>query len=160
LFAINCSRISRFCWEFSLFALRFKYDNSKRMEIGFKMATISRTHGQVSAGAFYGLQPIILKIAGTGVGTGDTVNATTGVITDGNFTKSIRAIQRIASIVYIGSRADNQFVVIIDGATANPYVSANTDTDVAAAIDAVVTAAHNVSTTVTDITGLTAGTLA
>jgi hypothetical protein len=122
------------------------------------MATISRTHGQVSAGAFYGLQPIILKISGTNVGTLDSGGNTTA-ITEGNFTKSIRAIQRIASIVYIGTRADNQFVVIIDGATANAYVSANTDTDVAAAIDAVVTAAHSVSTTVTDITGLAAGTL-
>jgi hypothetical protein len=121
---------------------------------------IGRKNGTVSSQGFYGLQPTILKIAGTGVGTADSVDGTTGVITEGNFTKSIRAIQRIASIVYIGTRANNQFVVIIDGATANPYVSANTDTDVAAAVDTVVTAATSVSTTVTDITGLAAGTLA
>jgi len=124
------------------------------------MAGISRVHGTAAAGGFYGYQPTILKIAGTGVGTADSVDGTTGVITEGNFTKSIRAIQRIASIVYIGTRANNQFVVIIDGATANPYVSANTDTDVAAAVDTVVTAATSVSTTVTDITGLAAGTIA
>jgi hypothetical protein len=122
-------------------------------------AGISRVHGTVSSEGFYGLQPTILKIAGTNVGTADSVDGT-GAITEGNFTKSIRAIQRIASIVYIGTRANNQFVVIIDGATANAYVSANTDTDVAAAVDTVVTAATSVSTTVTDITGLAAGTLA
>jgi hypothetical protein len=115
------------------------------------MAGITRVHGTAAAGGFYGYQPLILKIYGTGVG-----NA--GI--DGNFEKAIKAIEQLASIVFIGTRSNNQFVVILDGATANAYVSANTDTNVAAAVDAVVTAATSVSTTVTDISGLVAGDLA
>jgi hypothetical protein len=115
------------------------------------MAGITRVHGTAAAGGFYGYQPLILKIAGTGVG-----NA--GI--DGNFEKAVKAIQQRASIVFIGTRSNNQFVVILDAATANAYVSANDDTDIAAAIDAVVTAATSVSTTVTDISGLAAGDLA
>jgi hypothetical protein len=112
---------------------------------------ITRINGTTQAGGFYGLQPTILKIAGTGIG-----NA--GV--DGNFEKAIRAIQLRASIVYIGTRANNQFVVIIDGTSANAFNGSNSDSDLAAAIDAVVTAATGVSTTVTDITGLAAGSIA
>jgi hypothetical protein len=121
---------------------------------------ISRKNGTVTTPAgFYGYQPIILKIAGTDVGAADSV-AGDGTITLGNFSKAIRAIETIASIVYIGTRANNQFVVIIDGPSANAYVSSNTDTDITAAIDNVVTLATSVSTTVTDISGLTAGSLA
>jgi hypothetical protein len=112
---------------------------------------ITRINGTTQAGGFYGLQPVILKIAGTGVGAA-------GI--NGNFEKAIRAIQLRASIVYIGTRANDQFVVIIDGTSANAYNGSNSDTDITVAIDTVVTAATSVSTTVTDITGLTAGSLA
>jgi hypothetical protein len=106
-----------------------------------------------------GYQMTFLKIAGTNVGTADTGGGTTAIV-EGNFTKAIRAIQQIGSIVYIGTRADNQFVVAVDAATINPYVSANTDTDVAAAVDAVVTAATGVAAvTVTNVSGLAAGSL-
>jgi hypothetical protein len=115
------------------------------------MAGITRVHGTAAAGGFYGYQPTILKIAGTGVGAA-------GI--DGNFEKAVKAIQQRASIVLIGTRANNQFVVVLDGATANAYNGSNSDTDLAAAIDAVVTAATGVSTTVTDISGLAAGDLA
>jgi hypothetical protein len=118
------------------------------------MAGITRVHGTAAAGGFYGYQPLILKIAGTGVG-----NA--GI--DGNFEVVVKAIQQRASIVFIGTRANNQFCVIVDAATANAYVSANDDTDIVAAIDAVVTAAlaeQSISVTVTDISGLVAGNLA
>jgi len=115
------------------------------------MAGITRVHGTAAAGGFYGYQPVILKIAGTNVGTA-------GI--GGNFEKAITAIEQRASIIFIGTRTNNQFVVILDGATANAYNGANSDTDIAAAIDAVVTAATSVSTTVTDISGLAAGDLA
>jgi len=115
------------------------------------MAGITRVHGTAAAGGFYGYQPTILKIAGTGVGAA-------GI--DGNFEKAVKAIQQRASIVLIGTRANNQFVVVLDGATANAYNGSNSDTDLAAAIDAVVTSATGVSTTVTDISGLAAGDLA
>ena len=124
------------------------------------MATAPKVNGLTTAGSFYGYDPIILKIAGTNVGTADTAS-TDGVaaFTEGNFAKAVRAIQTQMSIVHIGERADDQFVVMVDSATANAYVSANTDTDVAAAVDSLVTAATSVSTTVTEIT-LAAGDLA
>jgi hypothetical protein len=112
------------------------------------MAGISRVNGNAAAGAFFGYTPAFYLVTGTNVGTASSVDGTTGAITDGNFEKSIRAIERISSIVFIGPRGNNGFVVGIDAPTANAYVSANTDTDVAAAIDAVVTAATSVSTTV------------
>jgi hypothetical protein len=121
---------------------------------------IGRKNGTITTPAgFYGYTPVILKVAGTGVGSADTV-AGDGTITLGNFSKAIRAIELAASVVYIGTRANNQFVVIIDGPSASAYVSANSDTDVAAAIAARVQSATSVSTTVTDISGLVAGNLA
>ena len=113
------------------------------------MATQAKVNGLTTAGSFYGYDPLILKIAGTAVGTADVASADgVAAFTEGNFSKAIRAIQTQMSIVHIGARADNQFVVMVDAATANAYVSANTDVDVAAAVDALVTAATSVSTTV------------
>ena len=113
------------------------------------MATQAKVNGLTTAGSFYGYDPIILKIAGTNVGTADTASVDgVAAFTEGNFSKAIRAIQTQMSIVHVGARADNGFVVMIDSATANAYVSANTDTDVEAAVDALVTAATSVSTTV------------
>lgn len=124
------------------------------------MATAPKVNGLTVAGSFYGYDPIILKVAGTNVGTADTASVDgVAAFTEGNFSKAIRAIQTQMSIVHIGERANNQFVVMVDSATANAYVSANSDTDVAAAVDALVTAATGVSTTVTEIT-LAAGDLA
>jgi hypothetical protein len=126
------------------------------------MAGFQRVHGSPASGGFYGYQPVILKIAGTGVGTADTVDGNGNITAEGNFGKSLRAIQERASIVFVGTRADNQFVVMIDGPTANAYNGANDDTSITAAIDAVVTAGlgGGISVTVTDISGLVAGNLA
>jgi hypothetical protein len=124
------------------------------------MATQAKVNGLTTAGSFYGYDPIILKIAGTDVATADTASVDgVAAFTEGNFSKAIRAIQTQMSIVHIGERADDQFVIMVDSATANAYVSANTDTNVAAAVDALVTAATSVSTTVAEIT-LAAGDLA
>jgi uncharacterized protein with NAD-binding domain and iron-sulfur cluster len=123
------------------------------------MATQPKVNGLTVAGSFYGYDPIILKIAGTNVATADTASVDgVAAFTEGNLSKAIRAIQTQMSIVHIGERADDQIVIMVDSATANAYVSANTDTDVAAAVDALVTAATSVSTTVTEIT-LAAGDL-
>jgi hypothetical protein len=120
---------------------------------------IARVNGFVTSQGFYGYQPLFLKVTGTGVGTADSVDGVTGEITEGNFTKAIRAIELQASVVYVGTRANNQFVVVVDGSDAGAYVTANTDTDVAAAIAARIYTATSVSTTVTDVTGLAAGSL-
>ena len=117
------------------------------------MATAPKVNGLTTAGSFYGYDPIILKITGTGVATADTasVDGIAG-FTEGTFSKAIRAIQTQMSIVHIGERADNLVCVMVDGATANAYVSANSDTDVAAAVKALVDAATGVTSTVTEIT--------
>lgn len=124
------------------------------------MAGINRVHGHVVAPATLtgGYTLAFFKVAGTNVGTADSPAVDDGTpITLGNFSKAIRAIQTIATTVYIGARANNQFVVGIDEPSASRFVSANSDTDLAAAIDAVVTAATSVSTTVTDVSDLTSG---
>lgn len=126
------------------------------------MSGISRVNGNAAAGAFYGYSATVLKIAGTNIGTASTGGGTTA-ITEGNFEKSIRALQTIASIVYIGTRADDQFVVIVDAPTAQPTGPAyNTDATptVTERVKAVLDAATGVTTTITDISGLAAGTLA
>lgn len=116
------------------------------------MAGISRVHGGVVAETLTGgYQMTWLTVAGTNVGTADSGGAGTA-ITEGNFTKAIRAIQTVATTVYIGPRADGGFVVALDGATAQPTGPAY-DTDgsptVAERIKAVVDAATSVTTTVT-----------
>lgn len=128
------------------------------------MAGIDRVHGSVVAPATLtgGYPMLFLKIAGTGIGTADTGGGTTAIV-EGNFTEALRALQTVASTVYIGTRADNQFVVAVDGSTAQPTGPAY-DTDatptVAERVKAVLDAATGVTTTVTDISGLVAGNLA
>jgi hypothetical protein len=116
------------------------------------MPGINRIHGGVTAEFLLSAyQQTFLKITGTGIGTADTVNGTTGAITDGNFAKSIRAIQTIATTSYIGPRADNGFIVMVDGATAQPDGPAyDTDgtPDVATRLAAVLLAATGVTATV------------
>lgn len=121
----------------------------------------ARKNGSVlNPAGFYGLQPVFLLVADTGVGTADTGGGTSAIV-EGNYTKSIRAIGGLASIVYLGTRANNQFVVVLDKASANPYDTANDDTDLAAAVVKVVEAATGLSSVVvTDISGLEAGDLA
>ena len=116
------------------------------------MPGINRIHGGVTSEFLLSAyQQTFLKITGTGVGTADSVNGTTGAITDGNFAKAIRAIQTIATTSWIGPRADDGFLVMVDGATAQPTGPAY-DTDstptVAERIKAVVDAATGVTTTV------------
>ena len=123
------------------------------------MASQAKVNGLTTAGSFYGYDPIILKITGTGVATADTASVDgVAAFTEGTLSKAIRAIQTQMSIVHIGERADNLVCVMVDGATANAYVSANSDTDVAAAVKALVDAATGVTSTVTEIT-LAAGDL-
>jgi hypothetical protein len=117
-----------------------------------KMPGINRIHGGVTAEFLLsGYQQTFLKITGTDIGTADSVDGTTGAITDGNWTKAIRALQTIATTSWIGPRADNGFLVMVDGATAQPTGPAY-DTDstptVAERVKAVLDAATGVTTTV------------
>ena len=128
------------------------------------MAGIARKNGTVvNPATLHGGYPMtFLKLVAGNVGTADTGGGTTAIV-EGNFTKAIRAIQTVATIVYIGTRADGQFVVAVDGSTAQPTGPAY-DTDasptVTERVKAVVDAATSLNVTVTDISGLAAGVLA
>jgi hypothetical protein len=131
------------------------------------MAGIDRIHGSVVNPASFvsGYSMTFLKIAVSGINLADdTTNATTGAITEGNFTKAVRIVQNVASIAYLGTRANAQFVVAVDGATAQPTGEAyNSDTSptVAERLKIDLEAALAGSTfTITDISALTAGQLA
>lgn len=127
------------------------------MELGITikeiiMPGINRIHGGVeSEFLMSAYQQTFLKITGTNIGTADSVNGTTGAITDGNFSKAIRAIQTIATTSWIGPRHNDGFVIMVDGATAQPTGPAY-DTDssptVAERIADVLDAATGVTTTV------------
>jgi hypothetical protein len=116
------------------------------------MAGISRIHGKVAEGFLIsGYSQTFLKITGTNIGTADTGGGAAGAITEGNFSKAIRAIQTIATTSWIGPRADGGFLVLVDAPTAQPTGPAfDTDADptVAERIKAVVDAATGVTTTV------------
>ena len=126
---------------------------------------ITRIHGGVVAPAtLHGGYPMtFLKVVDSNSGfTADTTDGNGNITAEGGFAVAIRAIQQIGTIVYIGTRANGQFVVALDSSTINAYVSANTDTSVTAAVDAVIVATSTFgdTITVTDISGLAAGTLA
>ena len=115
------------------------------------MAGISRVNGGVVAETLTGgYQTQYFTVTGSSVATADTGGAGTA-ITEGTFTKAIRAIQTVATIVYIGPRADGGFVVGVDGATAQPTGPAY-DTDstptVAERLKAVIDTATGVTSTV------------
>ena len=115
------------------------------------MAGIDRIHGGVTAEFMLsGYQQTFLKITGTNIGTADTGGGTTA-ITEGNFSKAIRTIQTIATISWIGPRHNDGFVVLVDGATAQPDGPAydnNATPDVPARLKAILDTATGVTTTV------------
>lgn len=82
------------------------------------MPGISRVHGQVAAGAFYGYTPIVVKVANTGTFTADSV-AGNGVITEGGFAKATKVLQAYGSIVWQGAQTDDSITVIMDQPTLN-----------------------------------------
>jgi hypothetical protein len=83
-------------------------------------AGISRVNGSVTTPVgFYGGAPAVVKVHVTNVGTADTGGSGSAIV-EGNFTKAIRAIQTVASIVFIGTRGDDGFCVIVDSNTAQP----------------------------------------
>lgn len=77
-------------------------------------AGIARVHGQPAAGAFYGYTPVVVKIAATGKFTADTVNGTTGAITDGGYATAIKLVQTVGSIVWLGAQTANTFTAVVD----------------------------------------------
>ena len=115
------------------------------------MAGISRVNGGVVAATLSGgYQTQYFLVTGTAIGSADTGGGTTAIV-EGNFSKSVRAIQTIATTVFIGPTSSGGFVVGLDGATAQPTGPAY-DTDstptVAERLKAVIDAATGVTSTV------------
>lgn len=77
-------------------------------------AGIARVHGQAAAGAFYGYSPVVVKILNTGTFTADSVDGTTGAITEGGYSKAVKAVQTVGSIVWLGAQNANTFTAIVD----------------------------------------------
>lgn len=77
-------------------------------------AGIARVHGQAAAGAFYGYTPVAILVTASGKFTADTVNSTTGAITDGGYAKAVKAVQTVGSIVWLGARASGTFAAVVD----------------------------------------------
>jgi len=98
------------------------------------MAEVTRVHGTVLAGAFYGYAPLFVLVEGVNVGV-------TGI--DGNFERAVRALQTVAATVIIGTPTANEFMVVVDGNTANLD-----------AVEEAVEAATGLAVTVTSATDL------
>lgn len=115
------------------------------------LGTIERVHGNPSADTLHGgYQTTYVLIKGTNIGTVDTGGGTNAIV-EGNYTKAIRAVQTIASTVFIGPASAGGFCVGVDGATAQPTGPAfDTDTtpSFAERLKLVVDAATGTTTTV------------
>lgn len=107
------------------------------------MPSLNRVHGQVSAGAFYGYSPLVVRITDTSNGfTADTVNATTGAITEGGYAKAVKGIQAVGSIIMLSARTDaGSICAIVDGPSFNAGAGPTTTGAYGALKDAVVSAA-------------------
>jgi len=99
-----------------------------------------KVHGQVAAGAFYGMQPLVIRAYRANVFTADSVSGTTGAITEGGYSLAIKAFQALGSIVLSSAIAtdDDYITVIVDGATFNAGGGATTSGAYGALKDALV----------------------
>ena len=98
-----------------------------------------RVNGAPAAGAFYGYQPLVLKIAATNVGTADS-GGNGSAIVEGNYTKTVRAVQQLGSMVVMGAQTNNTFACIVDAATFNNGAGLTTSGAFGALKDAVASA--------------------
>lgn len=101
-----------------------------------------RTNGSIpTSGSFqYGYQPLLVKVAGTGVATVDTGGAGTA-ITEGTRTKAVRAIATLGQILAVDTAsATTAVTVLVDDATFNKGAGATTAGAYGALKDAVAAA--------------------
>lgn len=83
------------------------------------MAEISRVHGLAAAGAFYGLQPLCVKVTDSGNNFTVSTGGGTAPIVEGGYDLMVKAVQTLGSVVILGSQANGAFCVVVDGATFN-----------------------------------------
>jgi hypothetical protein len=106
------------------------------------MATISRVNGQVAAGAFYGYSPLVIQVtdSATTAFTADTGGAGAAIV-EGGYTKAVKAMQTLGSIVWLGARTDaHYFTCIVDAPSFNQGGGAITAGLFGALVDAMVLA--------------------
>jgi len=105
------------------------------------MATISKTHGQVAPGAFFGYTPLVIKIADSSGSrfTADSGGGTVS-ITEGGYSKAVKAIQSLGSIVWLGGQLNASITVIVDQPSFNAGAGATTTGAYGALKDAIVAA--------------------
>jgi hypothetical protein len=82
------------------------------------MATVNRFNGAAAGGAFYGYQPLVIKVAATAGFLASTGGAGSAIVEKG-YDKAVRVIQQFGSIVWLSAQTDNGLTVIVDGATFN-----------------------------------------
>ena len=85
------------------------------------MADLNRVNGTVFAASLYGYAFKAIKIARANVLTADTVNGTTLAITEGGYSKAMKAIMQCGTIVIACAQdgGDDYVSVIVDGSTFN-----------------------------------------
>jgi hypothetical protein len=130
------------------------------------MAGINNIHAQAEFGTslnvtgtkqsfFSGYQPLMIKVAGTGIATLDTQATPTSAIVEGTRSKALKAIATFGSILMTDDAdATTALTVIVDGATFNQGNS-NTVTTGFGLLKAAVAAATGVSSGSITITSST-----
>ena len=131
------------------------------------MAGINNIHAQAEFGTslnvtgtkqsfFSGYQPLIIKVAGTGIATLDTQATPTSAIVEGTRSKALKAIATFGSILMTDDAdATTALTVIVDGASFNQGNS-NTVTTGFGLLKAAVAAATGVSSGAITITSSSA----
>ena len=114
------------------------------------MPGVTKVHGRVLPDSMSsGYRTTFLKI-GNAQRDFSTSTLVSGALVEGGFDKAIKAIQKVATTVYIGPNEDRGIIVGVDGITAQPTGPAY-DTDstpsVAERIKAEVDTALNTTTT-------------
>jgi len=112
-----------------------------------------KVHGQAAPGAFFGYTPLVIKVtdSATTSFTADTTDTATGVITEGGYSKAVKAMQTLGSIIWLGARTDAQyFTCIVDQPSFNAGGGAITTSAYGALKDAMVLA--GVTATVGNLT--------
>jgi hypothetical protein len=119
------------------------------------MASISRVNGTPAAGSFYGYQFVVVKIAASAsVFTADSVDGTTLAITEGGYTKAIKAAEQIGSFIILGNRNADYFSAVFDRSTLNDGPGATTSGTFGALKDALDSEVGGATWTITTSTAL------
>jgi len=81
----------------------------------------AKVNGKVATGAFYGYQPLVIKVADSGSGFTAATGGTSAAdpLVEGGYDKAVRALQTLGSTIWVGTQANATFTVIVDGATFN-----------------------------------------